>query len=187
MDGTTRLAGSLAKIIYQEAEDNGWPGLGKDVRQICLNIGIPDLNVHYMRKSYIKNAILKSHYDDMISQFDESKKLQDIKNDNFMEVQEYFNDKNIESAILKFKIRTKMVENIPGNFKNKLKNIKNGLKCNYCEDDMTQEHCKICPGRSDIREGLNMSNINDLVIYFGRVMSEKAKKSGPGTSSHWAG
>ena len=38
--------GSLAKITYLEAEANGWPGLGQEVRKICLAIGIPDINLH---------------------------------------------------------------------------------------------------------------------------------------------
>ena len=36
--------GSLAKITYMEAESRGWPGLGQEVRHICLKVGIPDLN-----------------------------------------------------------------------------------------------------------------------------------------------
>lgn len=35
---------SLAKVINQEADDNGWPGLSKEVRQICEEIGFPDIN-----------------------------------------------------------------------------------------------------------------------------------------------
>ena len=38
--------GSLAKITYMEAESRGWPGLGREVRQICQEIGIPDINCH---------------------------------------------------------------------------------------------------------------------------------------------
>ena len=37
--------GSLAKITYLEAESRGWPGLGREVKEICLDIVIPDLNI----------------------------------------------------------------------------------------------------------------------------------------------
>ena len=60
----------------------------------------------------------------------------------------------------------KILENIPGNFRNKYKNIKNGLKCTYCEEKMTQNHCVTCSGRSRICQHLDMNQLDDLVIYF---------------------
>ena len=168
--------GSLAQITYLEAESRGWPGLGQEVRQICLKIGIPDLNKHIIRKQEIQKAIQKSHYDDMMGMFEGSSKLQDIKNDDFRQIQEYFNDKNLETARTKFKIRTKMLENIPGNFKNKYKKQENGLKCNMCPEEMTQNHCIVCPGRQEMRRGLDMKNLDDLVDYFEILLSDKSNK-----------
>ena len=110
--------GSLAKTIHEVTEDKGWPGLGRQVRYICELVGISHLNTRILRKDEIKKAITKSHFDNMMSQFEGSKKLQDIKTDNFQNIQDYFNDKNLESAKMKFRIRTKMVKDIPGNFEN---------------------------------------------------------------------
>ena len=107
----------------------------------------------------------------MMIQFDTSKKLQDIKHDNFHELQDYFNDKSLENARMKFKIRSKMLQNIPGNFKNKYKFKENGLKCNLCPNEMTQNHCKICPERSEARNNLDMDNLDDLVIYFKNILN----------------
>ena len=168
--------GSLAKITYLEAESRGWPGLGREVRQICLDIGIPDLNKYQVRKKDIQKAIQKSHYSDMISLFEGSSKLEDIRYDSFSQIQEYFNDKNLETARMKFRIRTKMLEKIPRNFKNKYRNQENGLQCNMCLDEMTQNHCKICPGRQNLRQGLNMDNLDDLVEYFTEILSEKTSR-----------
>ena len=166
--------GSLAKIIYEEAELNSWPGLGKDVRQICLDIGIPDLNCNIMTKQDIKKAIQHSHYEHMMQLFEGSSKLHDIKEDDFRSMQLYFNDKNLESARTKFKIRTKMLEKIPGNFKNLYKNQENGLKCDLCPDEMTQNHCLICPERLELRKNLDMKNLDDLVSYFGQLLSDRS-------------
>ena len=168
--------GSLAKLVYQEAESMGWPGLGKEVRQICQDIGIPDINIHRTRKSDIQNALKKSHYAHMMSLFEGSSKLEDIKNDNFHNIQPYFDDKDLETARMKFKIRTKMLERIPGNFKNKYKYQENGLKCNLCSEEMTQNHCKICPERLSIRKELNLENLDDLVTYFKHILSDKSLK-----------
>ena len=126
-----------------------------------------------MRKQEIKKAFKNSHYTDMMQKFEGSKKLEDIKNDNFRNMQDYFNDSDLRSARMKFKIRTKMVEKIPGNFKNKYKFQPNGLTCNLCPDEMTQNHCEVCPGRSQLRQDLDMTNLDDLVTYFNIILSEK--------------
>ena len=102
--------GSLAKAVYQEAELRKWPGLGREVREICKEIGIPDINTHIMKKKDIQTALKKSHHAHMMSLFEGSKKLEDIRHDNCQNFQPSFDDKNLESARLKFKIRTKMLE-----------------------------------------------------------------------------
>ena len=69
-----------------------------------------------------------------------------------------------------------MLEIIPGNFKNKYKNSENGLKCDLCMDEMTQNHCKICPERITLRQDLNLEDMDDLVAYFKIILSEITKK-----------
>jgi hypothetical protein len=157
-----------------EAESRGWPGLGQEVRDICLKVGTPDLNKNIIRKQDIQKAIRKSHFEDMMGLFEGSSKLQDIKNNDFSAIQGYFNYKNLENACTKFKIRTKMLEKIPGNFKNKYQNQENGLKCNLCPAEMSQNHCIVCPERAEMRTGLNMNNLDDLVNYFGQILSDKS-------------
>ena len=68
-----------------------------------------------------------------MGQFESSKKLKDIQGDNFRQIQEYFKDKHIASARLKFKIRSKMVDRIPGNLKNKYEYNEEGLNCSHCK------------------------------------------------------
>ena len=60
---------SLAKSMYQQAEDNGWPGLGREVKEICKEINIPDINQNIVRKCDIQKAISVSHHQDMMAQF----------------------------------------------------------------------------------------------------------------------
>ena len=69
---------SLARQIYNEAEEYNWPGLGKEVREICEEIQLPDINKYNIEKTQIRDAIHEAHYKAMISQFETSKKLQDI-------------------------------------------------------------------------------------------------------------
>ena len=70
---------------------------------------------------------------------------------------------------LKFKIRTQMVDNIPGNFKNKFK-LSNSSNCSRCKVQLSQDHIKVCPARSHLRRGLDLSKLDDLAIYFARYV-----------------
>ena len=106
------------------------------------------------------------------------KKLDPIKHEDFREAQKYLQDKSIENGRTAFKIRSQMLENIPGNFKNKYKNEKEKIKCSYCDKDqeMTQSHCLDCSAWEGIRKDLDVTNISDMVKFFQRLLLERAKK-----------
>ena len=53
------------------------------------------------------------------------------------------------------------------------KKQENGLKCNLCPEEMNQNHCLICPERCDMRRGLHMSILDNLVTYFEDFLSDK--------------
>ena len=139
---------SLSRQMYDESRVRGWHGLGKEVSQICREIDIPDVNNVCVTKEEIKNAIWNHHYLDIKKELADSKKLMDIKEENFSEVQDYFKEKSVGNTRMAFKVRTKMVSEIPANFKNKFKKKgDDGLICSYCKQGkiMTQSHCLECP------------------------------------------
>ena len=168
---------SLSRQIYEECKERGWPGLGEEVAEICKEIGLPDVNDVAVSKSDIRQAIWDDHYQDLKRELEESRKLEDIKNDNFEKVQDYFHEKSVEKSRMAFKVRSKMVPKIPGNFKNRYKNTSEGLVCKYCQEDkiMTQDHCLECPAWEELRMGLEMSNIDDLVVFFRKLLVEREK------------
>ena len=47
----------LCRQVYEEGKANGWPGLWVEVRDICKELGIPDMNEVAVSKVTIKNAI----------------------------------------------------------------------------------------------------------------------------------
>ena len=107
---------ALAKRVCQEAEARGWPGLQQEVREICKQVGMKDLNHCNISKSQIKEAIFYSHYKDLKQELSTSRKLEEIQNEDFRTIQPYFKNKSVENTRLAFRIRTKMVQKIPGNF-----------------------------------------------------------------------
>jgi hypothetical protein len=42
---------------------------------------------------------------------------------------------------------------------------------------LTQNHCEICPDRAAMRAGLDMNNIDDVVTYFRRYLTNEKKNS----------
>ena len=169
---------SLSRQIYEESKANGWPGLGEEVREICETIGIPDVNEVTVSKSVIKQAIWNDHYADMKRELESSKKLEDIKEEDFHKIQDYFYDKSVENTRMAFKIRSQMVADIPGNYKRKYKQKgEEGLRCSYCQQGqiMTQAHCLQCPAWAEQREGLQLENIEDMVVFFRKMMVERAR------------
>ena len=117
---------TLSRQVYEESKKKGWPGLGEEVTKICNNISIPDLNSNVVSKEEIKDAIWNHHYLDIKEELSKSKKLCDIKDEDFTKVQSYFDGKSVESTRMAFQVRSHMVPEIPGNFKNKYKNKEGG-------------------------------------------------------------
>ena len=168
--------GCLAKQMYEESMDKGWPGLGKEVRDICSELGLSDLNSSEVTKEEIKEAIKHHHYKDMKAELDKSKKLSDIKHEDFSKVQNYFNGKSVEDTRMAFRVRSQLVPKIPCNFKNKYKKSASGLTCIYCKEnvDMSQSHCLQCEAWGDIRRDLDLTSIEDMVAFFRRMLKEMA-------------
>ena len=68
-----------------------------------------------------------------------------------------------------------MVNNIKMNFKG---SYKHNLKCEKCEleEEETQCHAMICSGWADQRNGLDLANMSDMVVFFRRILDEKGGK-----------
>ena len=101
------------------------------------------------------------------------------KEDDFTKVQEYMKWKSVDQSRTAFRIRSEMVDEVRGNFKDKWKR-KGGeaaLACQECPSGMmeTQSHCDTCPKWEDIRTGLDMNKLEDMVTFFQRFLTERVK------------
>ena len=168
---------TLCGKIYKEEKRMGLPGLAKEVSEIFHEIGIPNVNEEFVTTKAIKEAISSHHYSDMKKDLESSSKLEEIKHEEFREPQKYMHERSIENGRLAFQIRSKMVKDIPANFKNKFKKDSEGLKCKYCTSDdiLSQSHCLVCPAWQELRVGLDMKQIKDLTIFFRKMLLERAR------------
>ena len=96
----------LARQIYDESRTREWPGLAAEVTVICKEIGISDVNTVTVDKTTIKKAIWDHHQGEIKTELEKSKKLSDIRNEDFSKVQNYFNEKSLYKSRMAFKIRS---------------------------------------------------------------------------------
>ena len=167
---------TLAKEIYTEQLKNEWPGLAKEVKEICKEIGVEDINENEVTKDELDEAIYYHNYKEMKLEVFSYKKLEEIQNEDFRELPDYMHDKSIENARMAFRIKSGMVNRIKMNYKG---SYKHNLKCEKCEleENETQCHAMVCPGWSEERDGLDLAKMSDMVLFFQRILEEKGGKN----------
>ena len=76
-----------------------------------------------------------------------------------------------------FRIRCEMVPDIKGNYKDKYrrKGGEEAFLCKDCLEIESQSHCVICPKWDNIRDGLQLMKMDDLVTFFQRLLVERNK------------
>ena len=168
----------LARRVYEQQLSLGLPGLAREVTAICSTISIPDVNYYTVKKDKIEEHIFYHHYKDMKEKLDGSKKMSMVKHEDFCTEQSYFHDKSVDKCRTKFWLRTEMCESYKDNYRSKYRTLARGeedrdpgLQCGDCGQDRdTQSHCLVCPVWAAARDILDLSDIEDLVTYFQRVL-----------------
>ena len=74
-----------------------------------------------------------------------------------------------------FRIKSKMVQSIKMNFKGSHKENFSFDECESGSDD-TQCYAMICNGWKEQREGLDLTVMSDMVIFFTRILEKKGVK-----------
>jgi len=161
---------SLAKAIYEEQVAMGWPGLAREATELCKILCVPDINTRLLEKEEVEDAVFNHHYKEMKEEMETYSKLKEVKQEDYRKEQEYMKEKAVDRARMAFKIRTKMVKNVKGNFKNM---FKNNLMCEEGKEE-TQEHLMECPGWREELGSLDVTGIQDRVEFFTRIMKRKA-------------
>ena len=88
----------------------------------------------------------------------------------------YMKDLRMNQARIKFRINTKMFNNVKLNFKNDPKNVKALWKCPECSHLDSQEHVLWCEEYTDLRTNKDLSRDKDLTTYYQQVMKMREKK-----------
>ena len=165
--------------ILEVQRNKNWPGLSKEVSDICNEVGIPDINDHHIPDYQIKKAVFSHHYTKLKDDIKNSKKMEKHKDDDFRDVQPYMKGKVIHKTRMCFRVRCEMIKDIKGNYKSKYTRHggEEALVCDNCDCNVieTQSHCVVCPKWEGIRQGLDLTAIDDLATFFQRLLLEREK------------
>ena len=163
--------GSLARAVYLEQVKNNWPGLSQEVKEICRNIGIDNINDTMVDKDTIEEAIFYHNYKEMKIDMQRYEKLEDEKDKDFTKLPCYMEGKGLEDIRLAFRIKSKMVRKIKMNYKKSYYN----LVCEMCQSGRNESQCHAmeCPGWQEHRSGLDLAKLEDMVIFFKRILEDK--------------
>ena len=165
---------SLSGKIYIEQLEQGWPGLARDVEEICEEIKVSSINQNDVPKWMIRQAVTKHHAEEAKEEM--GKKLRNIKDEEIGKVKDYMGTHCITDCRLQFRIRTNMVD-LKANMKGRYRD--GDYSCLGCGDKATvedQSHVLRCPAYGDSRQGLDMNKEEDVVKYFKKVMMLRMKK-----------
>ena len=157
---------------------------------ICSDIGIEDINENDVTKEEINDAIFYHHYKEMKEEMKVKDKLNDVKNDDFTNIQNYMKDKTIEGARVMFSLRSRMFScrgNQHGSFGTNNRGCPACVSARAKGDTMdptmvavaveeeTQGHLAECPQYQHLRQGLDLYTQGDMVKYYMAVTREREK------------
>ena len=120
----------------------------------------------------------------MKKEMEKYSKMEGIRHEDFRSEQSYMKDRSIEAIRRQFRMRTQLVETFRDNFRSKYRTLPRGqeeddpgLQCEDCEESRdTQAHCLVCPAWQVAREGLNLAFMEDMVIYFRKVLEGREER-----------
>ena len=167
---------TLAKQVYNEQVENGWPGLVEETSNICERLNISDINKtpfdKFELRDVVKKATKREDEQRMRAEMEGRTKTKDLVTESFS-LKSYFKEKSLAMTREVFRIRTNMNE-LRGNFKHDKKYKNSGISCVACgTEEEVNTHVMVCKHYEDLRQGLDFSNNKDLVKFFKGVMSKR--------------
>ena len=134
------MENSLAKEVYEEQRHNDWPGLAKEVTEICREVGVEDVNEKKVPRGKVEEEIFYHHYREMKKEMESKDKCSEIRHEDFREVQSYMKENSIEKARMMFSLRAKMY------------NCRANMHGSYDKDDRGCPAFTLAQGREEGRQ-----------------------------------
>ena len=168
---------SLAKQVYKEQSDHGWPGLVTECGENLKQWNLKDI-FEKCTKSQWKNSVKKEakvqNEDKLRKLIKKSSKLEIMKGESYGE-KSYISDMKMQDARVKLSLRSRMYE-CKMNFLNNPVFKAEMWRCDSCQSCVdSQSHILYCPAYQQLREGKSLSSDQDIVSYFKEVLAIRLK------------
>ena len=188
---------SLARQVLEEQVRLGWPGLAKEVQEICRQTGLPDATDKEtsLDKATVKEAIKVSHLQHLKDNM-KGQKLEVMKRTDMRE-RRHYTKLRLDECRMAFRLEVFQFEcraNMPSRYKR-------DLRCRACgpvieekelnqneqqeqqeqEEDHQwsiedQDHLETCSGYSELWDGLGPMTELSRIKYFMRVKAKRLKQ-----------
>ena len=157
-----------------------WPGLAKEVTDICKEIHLPDACTHDVEKEEIRKAIKYDHWKSLKLDL-KGEKLMTMSNSD-VSIRREYTTWRLEECRMAYRLETKMFvcrANMPTLFRR-------DLTCRACTPGADQgvagpvedqDHLEVCPGYASQWAGLGPMSNRTRVQYFMRVDSKRRSKT----------
>ena len=166
----------------------GWPGLAREVKAICKEIGIADITDSQTRidKDEIKEAIIINHLKCMKEDMS-GKKLQIMKQTDMRQRRPY-TKMSVEECRMAFRLEVFQFEcraNMPTRYGRDLRCRACGPEAGQQQEQQgeqqehhveDQDHLEVCPGYGELWDGLGPASPESRVRYFMWVKMKRLKQ-----------
>ena len=169
-------------MMYEEQIKYDWPGLAKEVSELCKLIHVEDANVTEKgKKEYavmVKKACMeydeKAMKDDMATMKD--KKMKQMVNEN-CKLKDYVKSGTLFSVRKMWEVWSYMLR-VAGNYPKHRKYERTSWLCQACDLRVRedQDHLPLCQGYADLRDHTDLGNDVELVDFFREVMARREKE-----------
>ena len=169
---------ALARKVYEQQKENQWPGLAREAKRICEELGIEDVNNTIKSKKefkeLVKDACLVKDECNLRKLAEKSKKCERIIEEGFGK-KKYFTEQSIYKARKYFSTRVSMTR-FAGNYTNdrKFKRTNWLCRCLLARESEVHLTSSTCPIYADLREKYgDLKDDKELVAYFGEVLARR--------------
>ena len=139
----------------------GWPGITKEVQDICRDIGLPDATLKYISRKEIKEAMCYHHLGILKKEMLGKSKFDETSNTDTRKIQAFILGKSLENARLEVLWLTNMLDTrtmMKGKYKEP-------YTCPHCTEGRNFEalesplHLLQCKAYLELRNGINPESL----------------------------
>ena len=135
---------TLAKKIYEQQVEEGWPGLAKETKEICEELGIEDCNKTQLSKveykEVVKSALKMKDEELLRREAGDKRKCEKIMKESYGK-KDYISNSKIAEVRSIFKARVGMTE-FADNFSKDKRFLRTNWQCRCGYEKESEEHIK---------------------------------------------